>query len=113
MASLIKGITVTLYEKTATGVDDFNAPIYTETPVEVENVLVSPVSSDDLQDDIQLNGKKAVYELSIPKKNTSVWENATVEFWGKKWKTFGFVQRYITENVPLDWDRKVKVELVG
>lgn len=113
MASLIRGITVTLYEKTVAGVDAFNAPVYTETPVTVENVLVSPVSSDELTTDEQLNGKMEVCELSIPKKNTNAWENSVVEFRGQKWKTFGFVQQFITENVPLDWDKKVKAKRHG
>lgn len=113
MASLIKGIEVILYEKTATGTDAFGATVYTETPVTVGNVLVSPVSSDDLTDDQQLNGRKEICELSIPKKNTNVWEDSTVEIQGQKWRTFGFVQKYITENVPLDWDKKVKAERYG
>lgn len=112
MASLIKGITVILHEKTVAGVDAFNAPVYTETPVTVENVLVSPVTSiaGEIVDDLQLNGRKEAYMLSIPKKNVNTWESVTVEFWGKKWKTVGPVHQLITENVPLDWDREVKVE---
>ena len=39
---LIKGITIKLYEKTQTGTDGFNRPIYKETPVDIENVLVEP-----------------------------------------------------------------------
>ena len=39
MAALIKGIPVTLYERTKTGEDAFHEPIYTEIPVIVENVL--------------------------------------------------------------------------
>lgn len=115
MASLIRGITVTLYEKAVAGVDAFNAPVYAETPVTVENVLVSPATTiaGEITDDNQLTGYKETYELSIPKKNTNVWENVTVEFWGKKWKTVGPVQQLITENVPLDWDRKVKAERYG
>lgn len=113
MASLIRGITVTLYEKTKTGEDAFGAPVYTETPVTVENVLISPVSSENLTGEEQLEGKRQVCEISIPKKNTNAWENSTVEFWGQKWRTFGFVQQFITENVPLDWDRKVKAERYG
>ncbi len=113
MASLIRGITVTLYEKTVAGTDAFNAPIYTETPVTVKNVLISPVSAEALTDAEQLYGRKAVCEISIPKENQNVWENSTVEFWGQKWRTFGFVQQYITENVPLDWDRKVRAERYG
>jgi hypothetical protein len=115
MASLIRGITVTLYEKTVTGEDAFSVPVYDQTPVTVGNVLVSPVSdsSGDISDDNQLRGRREVYELSIPKENTNAWENSVVEFWGKKWRTFGPVLAYIEENVPLDWCRKVRVERYG
>jgi hypothetical protein len=113
MASLIKGITVTLFEKIKTGENDFGAAIYKETPVTVENVLVSPVSSGEMTTDEQLDGNLEICELSIPKKNTNAWENSIVEFRDQKWKTFGFVQQYITENVPLDWDKKVRAKRYG
>lgn len=54
----IKGITVTLYSKVKIGVDDFNKPIYKEIPIEVENVLISPVTADDIIDNTDLTGKK-------------------------------------------------------
>ena len=111
--ALIKGITVTLYEKTRSGEDDFNAPIYTETPVQVENVLVTPVSAEDIINDLQLYGKRAVYELSIPKGDTHQWEDRTVEFFGHKWRTFGFCREWIEENLPLNWNKKIKVERYG
>lgn len=113
MVSLIRGTTVTLFEKTETGKDAFGAAVYSEKPVEVENVLISPVSSEDLSGDNQLYGKKEVCELSIPKKNTNAWENCRVEFRGQKWRTFGFVQQLMTENTPLEWDRKVRAERYG
>ena len=50
MASMIKGIPVTLYEKTVIGKDEFDHPIYQETPVTVENVLVAPVSTTEILD---------------------------------------------------------------
>lgn len=34
----------------------------------------------------------------------------TVEFWGKKWKTFGLVSETIEELTPLSWNKKVMVE---
>ena len=111
--ALIKGITVTLYEKTLSGVDDFNAPVYTETPVQVENVLVTPVSAEDVINELQLYGKRAVYELSIPKGDTHEWEDRTVEFFGHKWRTFGFCREWIEENLPLSWNKKIKVERYG
>ena len=113
MALLIKGQTVRLYDRVQTGVDAFNAPVYTETPVDVENVLICPVSTDDIVDGVQLNGSRAAYELCIPSENTDVWENRTVEFYGKKWKTFGLPMEWISANLPLEWNRKVRVERYG
>lgn len=113
MASLIKGIDIKLYVPTQTGTDAFNAPIFFEVPVIVKNVLVCPVSTADVVDELRLSGKKAEYELCIPKGDTNIWEDRTVEFFGQKWRTFGFSQRWIEENVPLDWNRKVKVERYG
>lgn len=113
MASLIRGITVTLYEKTVTGTDAFNATVYSEAPVKVDNVLVSPASSEDLTGEEQLEGKKEICVIHIPKENANNWENSRVEFRGQKWKTFGFVQQYITGNVPMDWDKQIKAERYG
>lgn len=110
---LIKGITVTLYEKAQTGTDEFHAPVYTETAVEVENVLVQPVSADDVVDDLRLYGKRAEYELCIPKGDSHDWEDCRVVFFGQTWRTFGFVREYIEALVPLSWNRKVKVERYG
>lgn len=40
--TMIKGITVTLYEKEKINEDAFGKPIYKETPIKVKNVLVAP-----------------------------------------------------------------------
>lgn len=113
MAALIKGIVVKLYQTTQVGTDDFNAPVYEEIPADIENVIVSPVSAEDVISDIQLYGKHSVYELCIPKGDAHDWEDKRVDFFGKSWKTFGFPQEWIEENVPLDWNRKVRVERYG
>jgi len=106
----IKGITVILYDKIQTGTDGFDAPLYEEIPIEVENVLVSPASSTDVIDQLNLYGKKAIYTLAIPKGDTHNWKDREVEFFGEKWKTFGLPICGIEENIPLDWNMKVMVE---
>ena len=53
------------------------------------------------------------YELCIPKGDAHSWDDVTVEFFGQKWRTYGGVQQYIEELVPLDWNKKVKVERYG
>ena len=113
IASMIKGIPVVLYQPTQTGVDAFNAPVYSDEHVTIDNVLVTPVSTEDILSGIQLYGKHAVYELCIPKGDSHDWEDKTVEFFGQKWRTFGFPLKWIEENVPLDWNMKIKVERYG
>ena len=110
---MLKGTTVILYEKTKTGEDEFKNPIYAESPVEVENVLVSPASSTDVVEGLSLYGKKAVYTLAIPKGDGHIWEDRTVEFFGEKWRTFGFPTEGIENLIPLCWNKKVMVERSG
>ena len=107
---MLKGITVVLYDKVQTGVDSFNQPIYEETEIEVENVLVAPSTTDDITTSTDLVGKKAVYTMAIPKGDTHEWENKRVKFFGQEWKVFGFTIQGIEENIPLSWNKKVMVE---
>lgn len=106
---MIKGITVILYERTQSGVNELNDAVYTEIPVTVNNVLVTPVDSTEIVNSITLEGKKAVYELCLPKGDAHEWENCRVSFFGEDWIAFGLTREYIEANVPLSWNRKVKV----
>lgn len=113
MKAMIKGSTVTLFEKVKIGTDGFNRDLFDYVPVEVENVLIAPVSADDVVDQTRLYGKKAVYTLGIPKDDKHAWEDAIVEFWGKKWKVFGVPLQGIEGLIPLEWNKKVMVERYG
>lgn len=108
--ALIKGITIKLYEKTETGKDPFGAPICTETAKDIENVLIKPVSEEDAAQDFNLTGKKIVYELCIPKGNQDDWINRKVSFYDQDFKTVGKPIELIESMVPLDWNKKIKVE---
>lgn len=107
---MIHGIDVTLYERTQTGTDAFGAPTWEETPVTVKNVLVAPVSDQDVIDALELYGKKAVYELSLPKKDAHDWRDCRVDFFDQSWRVFGLGKKWIEKNVPLAWNKKVLVE---
>lgn len=107
---MIKGITVTLINKKQVDTDPFNKPIYKDVPIEVDNVLVTPTSTEDIVDTLDLTGKRAVYTLAIPKGDKNDWENAEVYFFDKRWRTFGFVTQGIEHLIPLDWNKKVMVE---
>lgn len=109
----LKGITVRLYTETQTGTDEFNNPVYSESYVDVDNVLVGEPTSDDIINSTELYGKKAVFTLGIPKSDANNWENKKVEFFGQTFRTFGAVIKGIDHLVPLSWNAKVKVERYG
>ena len=50
---------------------------------------------------------------AFPKGDAHDWENATVEFFGKKFRTYGSVTHGIEDLIPLLWNKKVKVERYG
>lgn len=107
---MIRGITVKLYEKTKIGEDGFKHPIFSEIPVEVENVLVAPASSDGIVTDQDLQGKKEAYILAIPKGDAHDWKDRKVEFFGRVFKTVNIPEEGIDHLIPLDWNKKVRAE---
>lgn len=108
--TLIKGTTVTLYEKTATGADAFGVPTYSTTPVAVDNVLVGQPSAEELTSELNLTGRRIAYVLGIPKGDAHQWENRLVSFFGETFQTFGAIEQGIEENVPGPWHKKIKCE---
>ena len=109
----MKGTTVGLVVKTQTGTDPFGHPIYSETIVDIEDVLVGQPTSEDVISTLELTGKKTAYVLGIPKGDTHVWEDTEVIIWGNRYKTISYPETGIQENIPLRWGQNVKVERYG
>lgn len=109
----IKGITVKLHVREEAGEDTFGRAIYNDTTVDVDNVLVTPVSSTDVINEMNLSGKTIAYELCLPKGDDHDWTNTEVEFFGEKFKTVGYPKELIEDMVPLSWNKKVQVERYG
>lgn len=108
--TLLKGIDIVLIDKVESGVDEFNHPIFVDKEIVVNNVLVAPVKTEDILNIVNLTGKKAEYQLGIPKGDKNTWENREVVFFGKKWRTIGIPQEGIESMIPLSWNRKIMVE---
>lgn len=107
----MKGITITLYDRILVGTDGFNAPIYEEEPVEVTNVLVAPMSSTEILETNNLTGRKAVYQMGIPKGDTHDWSaGKKVNFFGEDWRIIELPLEGIEHLIPLSWNKKVQVE---
>lgn len=111
MAQIVnKGQSVILYERTKTGKDEFNRDVYEEKPVIVENVFIGRPEANEVVSEMNLSGRRIVYTLGIPRGDTHDWENVTVEFYGRKWKTFGIPVQGNTKLMPFVWDKNVTVE---
>lgn len=110
---MIRGITVTLYETTATGSDPFGAPTVTEQAVEVDDVLVGEPTTEEMLASTQLYGKEIKYMLGIPKGDTHDWKDKKVSWtdaYGETHvcRTYGFPITGIEENIPTKWHKKVR-----
>lgn len=111
-AAWLKGITVTLYAKEQTGTDDFNRPIYTETAVNVENVLVGQPNEQEILETLELTGRRAVYTIGLPKGDTHDWTDKKVRFFGQDFRTIGAPVEGIEAMIPLEWNKKVRCERI-
>ena len=109
----MKGMTVQLAVKTQTGTDPFGAPIYSEELGSVNDVLVGSPSSEDVISTLDLTGKRIAFVLGIPKGDTHIWEDTDVIIWGERYRTIGYPETGIQENIPLRWGQNVKVERYG
>ena len=109
----MKGMTIQYVVKTQTGTDAFGAPIWSEQIENVDDVLVGQPSADDVNTSVSLYGKKLDFVLGIPRGDTHSWTDTEVIIFGDRYRTLGYPERGIDENIPLRWNRNVKVTRYG
>lgn len=113
MGQMIKGTAVNLTVRTQIGTDAAERPIYEESFVTVENVLIGQPETDEVVNELNLSGKRIAYVLGIPKGDTHDWTDTFVNFWGMRFRTIGIPTQGIEANIPLSWNKKVRVEYYG
>lgn len=111
MAINIHGTTVILHQRTVVGTNSFNEEVYQDDLVEVDNVLIGEPTTEDVTTSVDLYGKRLAYVLGIPKDDEHDWTDTIVEFWSHKFKTYGDTVQGIEENIPMLWNKKVRVEV--
>lgn len=105
------GESIILKKVTSSSENEFGEPIETVADIPIPNVIICPLSEQEITDAWNMYGRKAVYSLAIPSDDTNEWENAVVEFFGKKWRVVGMPLETMRDYTPLEWNKKVKVEL--
>jgi hypothetical protein len=81
-----------------------------DTAETVSNVLVGEPSVSSPTE--PGSGQALSYTLAIPKGDSHTWTDRIVEFFGRKFRTVGYPQEGIEENIPLDWNKKIRVQML-
>lgn len=109
---MIRGTTVTLYERTQTGTDAYGSPVYTETPTAVDDVLVGEPESGVVPDLLEPRGVRTSYTIALRKGDAHAWEGCRVDLpepFGGSYYVSGGPTAGIPANVPTRWNAKVRV----
>lgn len=109
----MKGMTVQLVRKTQDGTDPFGAPIYSEEIIDVPDCLVGQPSTDEIAQTMEMFGKQIAYVVGVPKGDENIWTDTDVIIWGERFRTIGYPETGIQENIPLRWGKNVRVERYG
>ncbi|QPK80816.1 hypothetical protein G7Y41_07080 [Schaalia sp. ZJ405] len=110
---MIRGETITVLVCRTVGEDVFGEPVV-EWVVEadVENVLVSPASTRDLDGSIRPDGDSLDVQLHFPKTYTAPLRGKRVRVGGEVYEVVGNPIAYQSQNTPTPWDRPVTARLV-
>ena len=109
----MKTMTVQLVVKTEVGTDPFGAPIETEEIVDVPGCLVGQPTTEEIVQTLEMYGQKLSLVIGVPKGDTHKWYDTEVIIWGERYRTIGYPQTGIQDNIPLNWGQNVKVERYG
>lgn len=76
----------------------------------VDCPYLAPSTTTEVLDVLNITGKKAVYDIAIPKGDDHTWKDCRVDFFGESWRVFGLPKQGIDENVPGRWNQRWMVE---
>ena len=111
---MLRGVTVTVLRPNKVGTDRLNNPVYgTPSRDVVENVLIAPSTTEDLEAARQ-QGVTLAMTLHFPKEYTSSLKGCKVVLpapWSDTFRVVGDPMPYMAENCPTPWNRPVNVEV--
>ena len=111
---MISGTTVSVAYRTQSGTDRFGNPTWAEASESVENVLIAPGATADLEAS-RPEGVTVAYTLHFPKGYTRDLTGCTVSLpapWANEdgYRVVGEPRPYMDANTPGAWHMAVEVE---
>lgn len=110
---MIQGERVNLFIPVQGSADSYGVPSieWREHGV-IENVLVAPSGTSDLDPGMHPDGDSTLLALHFPKAFIESLRGMRIVVRGKTWEVVGDPQAYSDQNVPGEWNRPVTVRLV-
>ena len=109
----MKGTTITITRKGISGYDRFGNATYAEMEETVDNVLVAPGSTSELEAS-RPEGVDVAYSLHFPKTFSGDLEGCLIALpapWGGTYRVIGKPGQYMDVNTPTRWHLPVEVEV--
>ena len=112
LPSLLHGEAVTVLTPSVT-YDEHMEEVETWEREEVQNVLVAPGSTSDVEGSARPDGTRAVFTLGFPKTFSKSLRGRRVEVRGTVYSVIGDPQPNTLENCPTQWWYTAEVEAVN
>lgn len=110
---MIQGERVTLFAQVKGSEDSYGVPsIEYRAQRTIENVLVAPSGTADLEPGMRPDGDSVTLTLHFPKTYTGSLRSARVDVRGVMYEVVGDPQPYTDQNIPGPWNRPATVRLV-
>lgn len=109
----MRGLAVTLTDRVLSGWSTGGDPLWSETKIVVDNVLVGEPSPEEVAASTGVPGRRLSYILGIPKGDTTDWKARDVSWAGPDGRpiharTFGDPVSGVEHLIPTPWHRKVR-----
>lgn len=110
---MIQGERVTLFVPVRGPDDSYGVPsVEWRAQSAIENVLVAPSGTVDLEPGMHPDGDSVMLTLHFPKTFTGSLRSARVAVRGVMYEVVGDPQPYTDQNIPGPWNRPATVRLV-
>ena len=110
---MIAGTTLIFSKRTESGRDKLNNPVYTNTPISVDNCLIAPITEPvSIREQQAMNQSRDQVRIHLPKAFTGDVSGSSVSWGGKQWRLDSDSTVFMDENTPGDWNRYFRAEFV-
>lgn len=108
------GMAITFIKQVANGVDALNDPTYTTQNIEIDDVLIAPITEPSNAREAQaLEQSRDQVRVHIPKTSDADISDSTFVYDGKTFKVDSDSVRFMPENTPTRWHRYFRAECVN